>query len=300
MRGQIQGSTLAPSETKAGSAIENRGGRALLLQTQPLSRVDIDHARARAELPGLAERTAALIRSVPDPDASIPHSEWTITDAAAHLVCALGWFIDFAGGWRSPVQPGEGAAANARAIAELGERDSDRLAQMYLDRVQSYLDVSANLPADQPVYWHYGVVVTLSMVSCLAVGESLVHAYDIARTAKRPWRIDPQAASLFLGAVAPILPLIVHPDKARGLRASYRLRLRGGPTFVMRIDNGKASVEPVSRNPVDVHISLDPVAAFLLIYGRVTQWSLLPQGKVLVWGHKPWLGMKFGSLLAKP
>ncbi len=272
----------------------------MVLETKPLSRVDIDQARARAELPGLAERTAALIRSVPDAEAPIPHSQWTIADAAAHLVCALGWFIDWAGGGRSPLQPGELAAANARAIAELGERDKNRLAGMLLDRVQSYLDVSASRPPDQPVIWHGGIVITLSLVSCLAVGESMVHGYDIAKTASKPWRIDPQAASLVFGAVAPIVPFFILPDKARGLTASYELRLRGGPAFVMRLDNGRPSVEPISRNPVDVHFSVDPVAAFLLLYGRVSQWPLIAQGKVFAWGRKPWLGMKFASLLAKP
>lgn len=271
----------------------------MVLETKPLSRVDIDQARARAELPGLAQRTAALMRSVPDAEARIPHSQWTIADAAAHLVCALGWFANWAGGGRSPCQVAEVAAQNARDIAELGERDQNRLAQMYLDRVHAYLDVSANRSPDQPVVWHGGIVVTLSFVSCVAVGESMVHAYDIAKAAKKSWRIDPQAASLVVGAAAPIVPFFILPDKARGLTTSYELRLRGGPAFVLRLDNGSPSVEPVSRNPVDVHFSIDPVAGFLLLYGRVSPWPLMAQGKALAWGRKPWRAMKFATLLAK-
>lgn len=174
------------------------------------------------------------------------------------------------------------------------------LAQMLLDRVQSYLDVSASRPPDQPVIWHGGIVVPLSLVSCLAVGESMVHGYDIAKTARKPWRIDPQAANLVFGAVAPIVPFFILADKARGLTTSYELRLRGGPAFVLRLDNGRPSVEPVSRNPVDVHFSIDPVAGFLLLYGRVSPWPLIAQGKVFARGRKPWRAMKFAGLLAKP
>ena len=271
-----------------------------MIETKPLSSVEIDHARARAELPALSQRVAALVRSVPDPEAPIPNSEWRIADAAAHLVCAVGWHIDFARGWHSPIVPGEGAAANARMIAELGERQPGRLAKLYLDRVQTYLDLTETLPADKPVYFHYGIVFTLSLVSCLAMGESMVHAYDIAKAARKPWFIDSQAASLFMGAAAPIVPFFLLPDKIRDMTAAFQFQIRGGPSYVVRIEDGRPSVEGVSRGPVDATISLDPVAAFLLLYGRVTQWSLLPTGKVLVWGRKPLLGMKYGSLQAKP
>jgi len=271
-----------------------------MMETKPLSSVEIDHARARAELPALSQRVAALIRSVPDSEAPIPNSEWRIADAASHLVCAVGWHIDFARGWRSPILPGEGPVANASKIAELGERQPDRLAKLYLDRVQTYLDVTESLPGDKPVHFHYGIVITLSLVSCLAMGESMVHTYDIAKAAKKPWLIDPQAASLFMGAIAPVMPFLLLPDKISGLNAAFRFRIRGGPSYVVRIDDGRPSVEAVARGSVDATISLDPVAAFLLLYGRVTQWSLLPTGKVMVWGRKPLLGMKYGSLQAKP
>jgi hypothetical protein len=271
-----------------------------MIETKPLSSVEIDHARARAELPALSERIAALIRSVPDPEAPIPDAECTIADAAAHLVCAFGWFNDWARGWRSPYQATDGAAVNARLIAELGERDKNRLADMYLERARSYVEVSEHRPADQPAYWHSGIVVTLSFVSCLTIGESMVHAYDIARAARKPWRIDPQLASLFMGGISPIVPFFLRPDKIHGMTATFRHRIRGGPTYIVRVDNGRATIEPDSRGRVDANISLDPVAAFLLLYGRVTQWSLLPAGKVMVWGRKPLLGMKYGSLQAKP
>jgi uncharacterized protein (TIGR03083 family) len=271
-----------------------------MIETKPLSSVEIDHARARAELPALSQRVAALVRSVPDPEAPIPNSEWRIADAAAHLVCAVGWHIDFARGWHSPYAPGEGAAANAAKIAELGERRPDRLAQLYLERVQAYLEVTEHLPADKPVYFHFGLVVTLSMISCLAMGESMVHTYDIARAAKKPWRIDPQEASLFMGAIAPIMPFLLLPDKISGLTAAFQFKIRGGPSYIVRIQNGMPNVETISSGPADATISLDPVAAFLLLYGRVTQWSLLPAGKVMVWGRRPLLGMRYGSFQAKP
>jgi hypothetical protein len=273
----------------------------VVLETKPLSPVDIDQARACAELPGLAQRTASLIRSVPDGDVPIPDSEWTTTDAAAHLVVAMGWYIDWASGGTSPLADiAERGNLNGRLIVELGVRDKDRLARMLLDRIQSYLDATAHRDPAQRVVWHAGSIITLSMVSCLAVGEMMVHGYDIAKAAKKPWLIDPKAACLFVGAIAPALPLFVNTARIAGLNASYELRLRGGPAFVLRVDSGTARVERPSEKPVDVHVSADPVAAFLLLYGRVSQWPLMAQGKIFAWGRKPWLGLKFTSLMLKP
>jgi hypothetical protein len=128
----------------------------------------------------------------------------------------------------------------------------------------------------------------------------MVHAYDIAKAAGKPWRIDPQAASLFMGAIAPIVPFMLLPDKIKGLTTAFRIQVRGGPSYVVRIEDGRPSVQAAGSGPADATISLDPVAAFLLLYGRVTQWSLVPTGKVMVWGRKPLLAMRYGSFQAKP
>jgi hypothetical protein len=51
---------------------------------------------------------------------------------------------------------------------------------------------------------------------------------------------------------------------------------------------------------VDCRISADPVAFLLVGYGRVSQWPQIARGKMVAWGRKPWLGVKFRSLLRKP
>ena len=47
-------------------------------------------------------------------------------------------------------------------------------------------------------------------------------------------------------------------------------------------------------------ITADPVAFLLLGYGRISQWSPILRGKLRAGGRKPWLAMKFATLLASP
>ena len=50
----------------------------------------------------------------------------------------------------------------------------------------------------------------------------------------------------------------------------------------------------------DCTISADPEAFLLVGYGRSSQWGPILRGKIFASGRKPWLGLKFNSLLVKP
>ena len=86
----------------------------------------------------------------------------------------------------------------------------------------------------------------------------------------------------------------------RGVTAAYAIQVRGGPEFVARFRDGDLIIEPADSRPVDCHILADPVAFLLVSYGRIGQWGPMLQGKLLAWGWKPWLGLKFKSLLRNP
>jgi hypothetical protein len=38
----------------------------------------------------------------------------------------------------------------------------------------------------------------------------------------------------------------------------------------------------------------------LVFYGRVGQWGQVLKGRMISWGRKPWLGLKFKSLIIDP
>jgi uncharacterized protein (TIGR03083 family) len=259
------------------------------------------HGQARIALSDSAGRTANLIRSLPDTTIRIPDSDWTVGEAAAHLVVVTGWFSEWAGGGRSPTENlDELGAVNAQAIAALPERDGARLADRLLANVERFLSTSASLPAGYKIAWHEGYPLSLGALVWVGVGEMVVHGYDIARAIRKPWPVDRQLACQILNGEGEAWPLFVHRKNVRGVTATYEISLRGGPKQVFRFVDGRLTVEPQSSTPVDCRISADPVAFLLVGYGRASQWPQIARGKIVAWGRKPWLGIKFRSLLRKP
>jgi hypothetical protein len=133
-------------------------------------------------------------------------------------------------------------------------------------------------------------------MTCILVGELLVHGYDIARALGRPWRIQPGQARVAIAGVTAAMPLAVDTEVARGVQLSYEVRVRGGPRFVCRFEGGALRVERPTGRPVDLCMSVDPVAYLLVSYGRIGQWGPMLRGKTLVWGRKPWAAMQIKRL----
>ena len=263
--------------------------------------VPIDQAKARAALQAATQQVAALVRSIPDPSLRIPNSEWTVGEAAAHMVLGARVYGECATGHESPVTDlGDLAGFNARFIREFPERQAEALAGLLVEAKGAFLTATAGRPGEEPMPWHEGHTLPVSLVTCIALGELLTHGYDIAKALGKPWPIKPQHARLIIAGMAPVLPRFVNEQAARGVRAGYELRIRGGPRFVCRFDDGKLTVEPPSARAVDCHISADPVAFLLVGYGRISQWRPILQGKMVAWGRKPWLAFKFKSLLRNP
>lgn len=77
------------------------------------------------------------------------------------------------------------------------------------------------------------------------------------------------------------------------------IHARGGPRLVIHFRQGSATVHGSARH-VDCHLWVDPVAFLLVGYGRISQWGPIARGKLVAWGRKPWLGLKFKSLLLNP
>ena len=65
-------------------------------------------------------------------------------------------------------------------------------------------------------------------------------------------------------------------------------------------DDGTVHVASGPAESVDCHVSADPAAFLLLMYGR--QGPLRPAltGKVIAWGRKPWLAFRMQSLVQQP
>ena len=95
-------------------------------------------------------------------------------------------------------------------------------------------------------------------------------------------------------------------------RAAVSAAVRGRRAGQLRAANPRrrtptawrsTTAQPSSRaagEKSDCVITADPVAFLLLGYGRISQWSPIMRGKLRAGGRKPWLAMKFGTLMSSP
>jgi uncharacterized protein (TIGR03083 family) len=259
--------------------------------------------QARSALEATARRTAGLIRSLPDLDGRIPASEWTVREAAVHLVNHAGLHTEIAEGLASPigsVAPEALAAENAARIADIPEAGTEKVASLLTDAVAGLLEATADRSGHQPVQFHAGVSLDLADLVCISLGEQLLHGYDIATAAGVPWPIEPLHADLVIHGYGPYYGSMVDPWTARGVTASVGIDLRGGSSFGVRFDDGGYRVGPPGPDTVDGTISADPVAFLLMWSGRMSTWEAVALNLYVAGGRDPGLALRFMDLFAKP
>ena len=104
--------------------------------------------------------------------------------------------------------------------------------------------------------------------------------------------------TIFPGALT-VMPQYLRPQRSAGVHISFELRMRGGPSYRMAVDDGSAVVTAPGER-ADCVITADPVAFLLLGYGRISQLTPVLRGQLRPGGRKPWLAMRFGRLLYSP
>jgi uncharacterized protein (TIGR03083 family) len=254
-------------------------------------------------------RTSRLWRSIDDPNAPTRRLDWTAAETAAHVV---GDLVDYtraltrhANGYMTHANPPVespsklSAKVNARHLEEIPERDLHRLADMLEDAARAYVAVASSADLSADIATPNGLVIAPSTMTCLLLGEQVVHGLDVARSAGVPWPISADDAHLVIPGVLSIAPAYLRPSRAVGLRVSYELRMRGGRRFRIAVADGAATVTAADER-ADCVITADPVAFLLLGYGRVTQWPQIVRGRLRAGGRKPWMAMRFASLLVSP
>jgi hypothetical protein len=268
-------------------------------------------AAARAALAEAIGRSAELWRRIDNPSASVPGLAWNAGQTAAHV---LGDLREYADALSDHVNdrhvasevPDEPpwrvrSAVNAHHLTVVPERDPRRLADMLEDTAVRYLATAATVDPYDPaaIPTADGLVLEPAFMTCLLLGEQLIHGLDIARATRQPWKIRREDALLVLPAVLALAPNYLRPERSRGLRVSFELRLRGGPRYRIAVADATGVVGAAGER-ADCVITADPVTFLLVGYGRLPQWSQILRGKLRAGGRKPWLAAKFGTLLANP
>jgi uncharacterized protein (TIGR03083 family) len=262
--------------------------------------VPLDPPSIRATLDAVARRLVELLEAVPDPQAPTRGLTWTLGETGLHVAGAPALFADFARGRARPEPTIDLGPVNARRMAAAPERAPSALAGQLDTNTRRYLAETAELPATHPVPFFGGVTIELAAQSAILLGEFVVHGYDVARSIGRPWPIDPAHARLIVTAVTALVPRYVDQASARGLTATYEVRLRDGPSFQVRFDSGAAAVGPSHARAADCRLTVDPVTFLLVAYGRRSQWPGILRGQLRAWGRRPWLGPRFQRLFIQP
>ncbi len=260
------------------------------------------HLTAAGEtLLATTDRTAELLRAVPDATRIARPTSWTIAETAAHILTELEDHAEYAeSAGRPELGDGpawsRGRAANAEQLERTAERDVRVIAAQLrpaAERAVHALTGARQVWSTNALLW--GGKQTLQIL----LGEQLVHGRDIARAAGLPWQIDRAAALIVAEGAIGILPDYLKPAGNPQRHMTFEIRLRGGPSYRLEI-NGDTATVGAAGGRVDCVISADPVAFLEVGYGRANPLVAAVTGKLVAKGRKPWLGVAFGKLFAAP
>jgi len=269
---------------------------------------EVSWPAARAALGDASTRVADLLRSGIDPTAPAL-GEWSIAELATHLSHAFDVVPALARRDRaSPLgELRELSGQTATWVANDPERDLGVLATRIETRAAEFLSATAAGDASDPRPWLVeGSAVSLTVLTCHLLNEAVLHGYDIAKAAGRPWAIDRIAAALiFEGFLLSVIQAVdpralVIQEKAAGVQARFDVSLRGAGRFSMVFDDGRLTIERPSDRQVDCHLSADPAALLLVAWGRISQWQAIAKGQLLAWGRRPWMGLQMRGFLRNP
>jgi uncharacterized protein (TIGR03083 family) len=268
----------------------------------------VDWAAARGAVAQAGPRLTAMLRSATKPEAPAL-GEWDVTQLALHVSHVVDAVTAMTRGGGNLLSDITELPTLQRVMVEGdGRRPLPEVADRIDASVAGFLAAmeAASATGDTSHSWLIqGTEMPLSTLTCHILNELTVHGRDLAVALGQPWPIDRDHAALVVqGFLLPALHTLgramVVQEKAGAVHARFELRLRGDGRSWLRFHDGSFAVEASPQGPVDCHLSVDPEAFLLVAWGRISQWSAMPSGKLLAWGRKPWLGLQMRSWLRNP
>lgn len=264
-----------------------------------MTRSYVDKDEVLTLLRATSADVAHAIRNIQNPNATAIGT-WSASDVAAHLIDVAEAARTIARGEGTLFATSAGVTENnEKRLSERVDRDPYVLAGQFEEAAEAYAATVEGIQGDPLVPWADFKIPVSALVS-VDLGEWLIHGYDITSSQGNPWDIDPHRAAIAGRGISPVTEHYVDPEAGAGFTATIDLRLRGHGALHFVFNDGDLSIEEPADRKVDVHLSADPVAFMLVGYGRISQWGPMATGKLLAWGRKPWVALKFASVLKNP
>lgn len=259
-----------------------------------------DRIQTLATLERATDRFCSLLSGGPDPNANAIGT-WSVRDVAVHSGHIFKTLSGLARGGTSPVMDHTSMSATWDAmVREDPEHDLGKIAEDIRASAQSFIGFTSPDTWETVRPWHGQLQIPEYGLAAIMINEAAIHGLDVAKTMNRNWPIAREEALIAIQGLLPVLPHFLRHETAAGMRATYRLKLRGGPTLYLRVEDGELKISEQHRGKVDCAISADPVSYLLVGYGRKSQWGPIATGKITAWGRAPWLSLNFGKLFVTP
>lgn len=271
-----------------------------------MATTEVDRTEAQAAVARATSQVGELLRTARRP-ATPALGRWDVTDVAVHLSHALDAITAMAeGGGGLLEEIGSLSSLTERLVDGEEERDLLALADRIEASASRFLALETGDEDSLRTWLVQGTEVPLSVLTCHALNELVVHGRDMAVAEGVRWPIARSDAALIVcGFLFPVLgrlgDTMVDQEGARGVDVTYDVRVRGGCRATLHIRDGDLSVvQGETAGRADCRLSVDPAGFLLVAWGRVSQWEAIARGQLLAWGRRPWMGVRLRKLLQNP
>jgi Mycothiol maleylpyruvate isomerase N-terminal domain len=261
---------------------------------------DMEAVRQAAET--IAGRVAAMVRDLPDASIQIPHSQWSVSEAAAHLAYANLGMAMMARGMEIPHGDGtrDGLAeANKVALEGFTERDGAVLADRMVAGARMVFDEAAAQPPDRVCPTPMGPMPVATLISYLLVHEAM-HGSAIATAVGAPWPFDPEHVALMWPFMSYVLPRVADVGQVAGLTACFELRFGDALHCALMVDDGAVTMSLTPARPPDCIVAGDAQSLFLVIVRVLTMQGAVESADLRLSGPSPELGLRMPDLFNVP
>jgi uncharacterized protein (TIGR03083 family) len=194
------------------------------------------------------DRFIELVAAAPDGGQRVDRSDWTVRDVAVHVDIGVRAYVAYLQGETTTVlDPYDLSNSNARRLSEEPAQSIDAVIARLRSDTTELFHLLAGHSADETVVWHGEMLSVASLVG-LFLGEILVHGGDVARTAGSRLSVSGEEARAVLAGMFEIAPEFVDPVTARGVDATFDLRVRGGAIICSTFATVTWSSTPTRRS----------------------------------------------------